>query len=141
MQMNDEGIHGLSVSDDEGKLLFRADSKEEMSDLLVALISQITDYYCFTAVPRSSKWDKVESEYKKAHPTCAACGTRLNIQVHHVKPFHLFPELELDPENLISLCVVDHLTFGHLKNWSAYNPDVRKDAANYLEKVKHREVA
>ena len=39
--------------------------------------------------------------------------------MHHIKPFHLYPQLELDPNNLITLCRSKywrfdcHLAVGH----------------------------
>jgi 5-methylcytosine-specific restriction protein A len=80
---------------------------------------------------RSPHWPTVEKNFKKANPTCAACGSSTLIQVHHEKPFHLHPELELEPGNLISLCMSKnecHLILGHGDNFKAYNPDIRADA-------------
>jgi hypothetical protein len=80
----------------------------------------------------------------KAHPACAACGLmrpsilhplarrRTILNVHHIKPFHLFPALELDETNLITLCRSGedhHLMVGHLGDWSNWNPNVVRDAA------------
>jgi 5-methylcytosine-specific restriction endonuclease McrA len=65
------------------------------------------------------------------------CGHDKDLNVHHIKPFHEFPELELVDANLITLCEGvlrgrDHLRFGHLGNWKISNPNVRADAdANY----------
>lgn len=72
-------------------------------------------------------------------PTCAACGhTGLGVQVHHIKPFHLHPNLELDPDNLITLCEVKgrehHLLLGHLDNWESYNVNVRADVKRFHKK-------
>jgi 5-methylcytosine-specific restriction protein A len=78
--------------------------------------------------PRSVRWPAVRRAHLKAHPTCAACGGRARLNVHHLRPFHLYPELELDPENLLTLCEGGvaatncHLLFGHGGNWSRYNP-------------------
>jgi 5-methylcytosine-specific restriction protein A len=90
---------------------------------------------------RSPKWAGVRKQFLKWNPTCAACGSKENLEVHHVKPFHLFPELELAPENLVVLCENGgncHLTFGHLKNWKSYNLAVRQHAILYLDLVKKR---
>jgi 5-methylcytosine-specific restriction endonuclease McrA len=47
------------------------------------------------------------------------------VQVHHKKPFHLHPELELDPANLVTLCMTSsnecHLRIGHSGDFKAYN--------------------
>lgn len=90
---------------------------------------------------RSPQWAGVRKQFLKWNPTCAACGSKDNLEVHHVKPFHLFPELELAPENLIVLCENGgncHLTFGHLKNWKSWNIAVRQHAILYLDLVKKR---
>jgi 5-methylcytosine-specific restriction endonuclease McrA len=86
---------------------------------------------------RSSKWEEIRDAYIKAHPTCAACGRKAT-QVHHIKPFHLYPKLELDPQNLISLCDRDHLLFGHLDNYQSYNEHVREDCTAMLARIKSR---
>lgn len=51
-----------------------------------------------------------------------------SVEVHHKKPFHLHPEYELDPDNLITLCegkefssLACHLVFGHLGNYKLEN--------------------
>jgi len=60
-----------------------------------------------------------------------------------MKPFHLHPELELDPTNLITLCMQPgqecHLYVGHGDSWKAYNPDVKQDAATTLADSTKRE--
>ncbi len=54
--------------------------------------------------PRASEWVYVRNEFVRRHPRCEACGGSYNLNVHHIKPFHLYPELELDEDNLITLC-------------------------------------
>lgn len=73
---------------------------------------------------RSSKWRHVRHKHITSHPECAACGCLEENHVHHIKPFHLFPELELESTNLLTLCPRCHLTFGHFYNWSDHNPCV-----------------
>jgi 5-methylcytosine-specific restriction enzyme A len=85
---------------------------------------------------RSGKWRAVEKKFILENPNCAACGGKKNLQVHHISPYHLFRELELDPNNLITLCMSFkhecHYRIGHLSNWHGYNPNIRKDAAEIL---------
>lgn len=50
-------------------------------------------------------------------------------------PFHLVPELELDPANLICLCRKCHLVFGHLGCWQCCNPEVEADAKAYRQRL------
>ncbi len=79
---------------------------------------------------RSGGWHTVEKHFLESHSTCAACGGHTHLQVHHIRPFHLVPELELDVNNLITLCMGRkecHLRLGHGGNFKAYNPHVKTD--------------
>lgn len=90
---------------------------------------------------RSSQWPKVRKAWLKEHPTCAACGTRKNVEAHHKVPFHVDPGKELDPQNLTTLCDAGmkcHFTFGHLGNWKSYNESVDEDSQAFLKKVQER---
>jgi 5-methylcytosine-specific restriction endonuclease McrA len=81
-------------------------------------------------VTRSSEWHSVEKAHLKVQPFCAACGSNNRLQVHHKEPFHLDPALELDPTNLITLCMDTnecHLKLGHGDNFKAYNPNIVAD--------------
>jgi hypothetical protein len=88
--------------------------------------------------PRSGKWPGVRAAYLREHPTCEACGSKEDLNVHHILPFHLHEELELSPGNLICLCRDDHFWLGHLKDFKAFNPHVREDAAFFLKRIKER---
>lgn len=84
---------------------------------------------------RSDKWPTVEKHFLADHPACEACGDTIRLNVHHCLPFHLYPEKELDPTNLITLCMGEkecHLHIGHGGSFKQYNPNVRKDAAEVL---------
>jgi 5-methylcytosine-specific restriction protein A len=91
--------------------------------------------------PRSSKWPKVREQHLRSNPVCAVCKGTKKLNVHHIQPFHLHPELELDPANLITLCeskangVNCHLWFGHLGNFKQENPQVKLDAPMWQSKV------
>lgn len=85
---------------------------------------------------RSPEWPRVAHEHLSIEPACVACGHKgRGLQVHHIKPFHLYPELELDPHNLITLCEIKgrdhHLLLGHLDNWESYNPNVHTDVKRF----------
>jgi 5-methylcytosine-specific restriction enzyme A len=89
-----------------------------------------------TGAKRSTHWPTLEKHFLEEHPTCEACGTKIRLNVHHCKPFHIVPALELDTSNLITLCMSRkecHLELGHLGNWKGFNPDVRTDAKKALE--------
>ena len=85
---------------------------------------------------RSQHWPTVRKHFIESHPACEACGTKDDLNVHHVKPFHEFPELELDPSNLITLCREHHFAVGHLGNWNKANQLVREDSAILLNAKK-----
>lgn len=82
---------------------------------------------------RSSRWPAVKNAHIRANPYCAGCRATSNLNVHHKKPFHLHPKLELDDRNLITLCMsIDrhcHLLVGHGNNFKAFNPTVVEDCA------------
>ena len=91
---------------------------------------------------RAPGWSKLAAAHLRANPDCIACGSRKNVVPHHKEPVHLFPERELDPTNLVTLCegpVVNcHILFGHLRNWSSYNVDVEQDATYFRSKITNR---
>lgn len=89
----------------------------------------------FGGVKRSSKWRTVRKEHLKKHPVCAATGSKRKPEVHHIKPFHLYPELELEPSNLITLAKRYHLLFGHLGSFHSYNLNVRANASEWRGKI------
>lgn len=68
---------------------------------------------------RSPEWPHVREEFLKACPACAACGGTEDLNVHHIQPFHLHPELELDPANPGMAGVgYNTTTVGVYKDWT-----------------------
>jgi 5-methylcytosine-specific restriction protein A len=90
---------------------------------------------------RSSEWPKARREHLRKQPFCSVCGGSVRLEVHHIRPFHLQPELELEPSNLITLCesgrrgVHCHLLFGHRGSFRLINPQVREDARRWRVKL------
>lgn len=87
---------------------------------------------------RAGAWTRVRAEHIRKNPACAACGKTDDVEVHHIVPYHERPDLELDPDNLITLtrdppC---HFFIGHLLDWKRSNPHVREDAARYLARIR-----
>lgn len=84
---------------------------------------------------RSPQWDKVRKNFLKDHQACVACGRTERLEVHHIKPFHLYKELELDPNNLMTLCentdTKCHLMIGHNGHWKRENVNVIADATSF----------
>lgn len=88
---------------------------------------------------RSGHWPAVRKAHLKLFPVCQVCSGKKNLQVHHKRPFHLHPELELDPKNLITLCEHGtdcHIVFGHAGDFKGYNPNVEADAAAWAAKFR-----
>lgn len=104
-----------------------------MIRFLLKLFSR--DYRLFGAI-RSSQWEIVRSEFIKKNPICSICGSRKDLNVHHIQPFHIIPTLELDPKNLITLCHPHHLYFAHFGNWKLWNVSIVEDAKIWNNKLK-----
>ena len=93
-------------------------------------------------VRRSSKWPGVRAAHLKARPACEACGKREALEVHHIQPFNLRPDLELDPTNLMTLCGDPcHIVHGHLMGWARYNPTARTDVRLYRTNLESAKLA
>lgn len=82
---------------------------------------------------RSSGWTKVRNQFIRNHPTCAACGTTKDLNVHHIKPFSKYPELEFEKTNLITFCRYHHYWLGHKGNWKKDNPNCKEEAQKIFE--------
>ena len=99
---------------------------------------------CSLSTPRSGKWPTVREQHLAEHPVCEVCGGTAKLEVHHIRPFHLHPELELEPANLVTLCEAHkegincHLLFGHLGNFRSFNAEVLADAGQWARKIKGR---
>lgn len=88
---------------------------------------------------RSNQWNNVRDNFLKKNNKCSACGTSKNLEVHHIIPVHINPELELFEENLITLCDKKcHLLFGHLMNYKSWNTNVISDCCDIISKIKNR---
>ena len=115
---------------------------------MMSLLGKITDVLQGKAdwgnAPRSDKWPEVRKAYLSNHGSCAACGGNVKLEVHHMRTFHLHPELELDPTNFITLCESGdnglncHLLVGHLGNFKSFNQNVVADAAAWKDKITTR---
>lgn len=92
------------------------------------------------AASRSSQWPAVERSHLTKQPECQVCGGKSQLNVHHLKPFHLFPELELVETNLVTLCNASrcHITFGHGGDFKAWNPHATDDIALARQMIQSR---
>jgi 5-methylcytosine-specific restriction endonuclease McrA len=92
---------------------------------------------------RSSRWPKIRKIHLVTNPACAVCGGVKKVEVHHIVPFHVNPDLELEATNLITLCedtrggLTCHLAIGHLGNYKNVNKNVVEDAVYWNERLKN----
>lgn len=92
---------------------------------------------------RSAHWPALRKRHLASEPNCIVCGGKDHLTVHHIRPFHLYPELELDPKNLATMCEHPshncHLIWGHFLSFrESWNPNVRRDATAYFAKLQSR---
>lgn len=116
-------------------------TKSKVAGLIVAATVCISGYVyqgpqqeVHNGESRSPHWPKVRAEHLKLHPECAACGQTDKLQVHHIIPYSFDPSKELDPNNLITLCVDGpghmncHLLWGHGGDYKFSGINVRENA-------------
>jgi hypothetical protein len=84
---------------------------------------------------RSPDWYSTRNQFVKNNPHCAFCGTEKKLEVHHVIPVHVRPEMELEESNLITLCEPDHFRIGHFCNWNNYNLTVKNDCEIFYKRI------
>lgn len=60
--------------------------------------------YVTKRITRSPLWSTARRLQLNLFGKCAICGSVKKLEVHHKKPFKLFPWLELEPDNLVTLC-------------------------------------
>ena len=89
---------------------------------------------------RSSQWKIVRRINIKDY--CELCevkgGLLRPLELHHVKPYHLFPELELEPSNFITVCRPCHLRYAHLSSFHSYCLDIKELAREWQERRRDR---
>lgn len=88
---------------------------------------------------RDPRWAQFRREiiFQRGYK-CEATGKTENIELHHCKPFHKYPELELDPDNVILLERGVHFDIAHLCSWRSWNKDIKEDARKLREKIANR---
>ena len=96
---------------------------------------------------RSNLWRRIRRAHLLSESVCQWCGNKKDLEVHHIQPFHIRPELELEPLNLITLCGRKnifarairaitgrpncHLRHGHLGNYKNSNPRICEECAQH----------
>jgi len=104
------------------------------------LLSLLLERNKLGGVARSGRWFAFRKQHiKKECEACGKKGTFLNpLELHHVKSFSQFPELECDPENVMTGCRRCHQLIFHLDNFRSINENARADARALLQRIKAR---
>jgi len=89
------------------------------------------EYYKLGGKTRSSEWSKVRKVNIKSYcEICEKKGGLLNpLELHHILPFALRPDLELSPSNFVTACRHCHLYFCHLGSFQSYCAEIKEFAA------------
>ena len=109
--------------------------------MIIAKIKDVISGKCEIKDKRSSKWPTIRKKFLVQNSKCAVCNGKDKLEVHHISPFHISPELELDPSNLITLCeskkkgLTCHLLIGHLGSYKKINKDVIEDCSIWNKKL------
>lgn len=62
---------------------------------------------------------------------CSFCGSKVNLNRHHIIPQLAAPQLINERTNLIVLCRSCHQVVGHKNNWKRFNPYVKEICDRY----------
>jgi hypothetical protein len=80
---------------------------------------------------RDGDWRPTRTQFITKFNRCECCGRMDTLNVHHINPVRWFPQLELEPYNLITLCRKHHFYYGHFGNWKDWNPYIWQMAQMY----------
>ena len=89
---------------------------------------------------RASDWP----QFRKIHikNACEFCGTKGTVlsplELHHVLPFHLYENLELDHTNVVTGCRSCHLKFYHLGSFRSFNEQIKDHIKLFANLIKNR---
>lgn len=126
---------GYSKKDEKRKLKMQGKTRLKLQSYAAEHAGLVTIFHS------EYKWRKVRNEHIKKESVCQACGRDKDLEVHHIKPWHLFPSLRFDEDNLITLDTACHFRFGHLLNWKHWNPEIKvwcRNTQTLIAQVKER---
>ena len=77
-------------------------------------------------------WRKIRAAHLAENPRCVICGADSGLSVHHILDFSSFPEYELHPNNLITVCTLNsgcngHFLYCHMGDWRKTNYNILND--------------
>lgn len=62
----------------------------------------------YHSITKTNRWKRLSEQTRKRDGGCVRCGTTQRLEVHHVVPVLVDPDLAFDPSNLITLCRACH---------------------------------
>lgn len=90
---------------------------------------------------RSPQWPTVRRKFLEGK-VCAACGGTEQLEAHHLVPFSVDRNRELNPENLLALCEhparLCHFRVGHRYRWASYSRHATEDAELDRKRLEER---
>lgn len=95
------------------------------------------NYFRANAFTQQDCWSTLQRDFIKQNPFCAICGSVKKLQVHHKLPRHLFPDLALEWENLITLCQDCHLNHGHMGDFKIFDANLEENFAKKIALTKN----
>lgn len=114
-----------------------------IKNVVHSIVKKVRDLKVSGFKRRSPEWPKVRKAFLAKNTKCAVCGSSVKLEAHHIKPFHIYPEEELNPNNLIALCesksfgMICHMEVGHSGNYRFENINVEKDVKTAKSIIVH----
>lgn len=80
---------------------------------------EIADALGSTFIPAAPDETLLGSGWGIPVESCAWCGSKKDLNVHHIVPQHVDPERAYDKSNMVVLCRPCHFTLGHQCHWDS----------------------
>ncbi len=108
-----------------------------IGSVLGYLFVNVKDSVYSALTKRNPKWWGVRTTHITVYNKCKVCSTQKSLDVHHIIPVSVDPSLELNFDNLVTLCRHHHFYIGHKGNWNDFNINVEEDC-NQLKEIYER---
>jgi hypothetical protein len=103
------------------------DGEAWISELKAEGKSQIADSRLQRAeVRQEPEVRRAMAAHREREQFCAWCGNASRLNVHHIWPIWMRPDLAAEPRNLITLCDDCHFVLGHARNWKRAVTNIRQ---------------
>jgi len=106
---------------------------------MFAFVGQLIRNNSFTVKKVRRAWAtrKSMNKFRNTHTECEWCGRANRLQVHHIIPVSVSPDLAGNPSNMMMLCGKGcHLRFGHNGDFRSRYVDNIKDLCSAKRVIK-----